>query len=304
VPVRDERVEGADVGRGERAGPGVGGQAQPHPPAQCIRYAAQLPHLHRSRSQVGTGLVGERVQQVGVGAQLGRGAGQRRADARAEDALGLGEQRPGAHPGVALVSIVRVEPPRQSLLPASGFGFGSGDRQQRSGETVTRRGHPGQRPRAGAAGQPEQHLLGLVVAGVPEQGDGGAQAGRGGAQRGIPGGAGSGLGAGADGGDLDPHHLDGAQPQRSTLRRGSGCGIRSTGLQPVVDDDGGGRQPQPGRFESHPRSQRERVGTAGACHEHRCVGGQSTKHLTHCEADGGNGGGRTGHRREVSRARG
>ena len=98
--------------------------------------------------------------------------------------------------------------------------------------------HTGQRPGAGAAGQPQQHLLGLVIQGVAEQhrvcpGFGGS-----GVERFVAHRAGGGLRAHAGFRDLHPGDGDGVQPHGAQF---SGSRLGDLGravLQPVVDDGG------------------------------------------------------------------
>ncbi len=102
------------------------------------------------------------------------------------------------------------------------------------------RGHAGQRADAGAAGEAEQHGLGLVVAGVAEQDGGGAVAVGGVVQGGVAGVAGGGLGAAvaADGhGDgLDRVEAERGQAQRrlrAARRSEPGCRPWSTVMPPA-----------------------------------------------------------------------
>ena len=72
--------------------------------------------------------------------------------------------------------VVRVLPELDALDLAGGDRVGAGDVEQRPAVAVEAAAHPGERPAARAAGQAEQHGLGLVVAGVPEQHGGRAEA--------------------------------------------------------------------------------------------------------------------------------
>ena len=65
--------------------------------------------------------------------------------------------------------VVRVGPDLDPLRLARGDGVRSREVEQRPPVVLEGPPHPGQRPSTGATGQPEQHRLGLVVAGVPEQ---------------------------------------------------------------------------------------------------------------------------------------
>ena len=64
---------------------------------------------------------------------------------------------------------MRVLPDLEALDLAGGDGVGVGDVEQRAAVVVEGPAHPGERAAAGAAGEADQHGLGLVVAGVPEQ---------------------------------------------------------------------------------------------------------------------------------------
>ena len=75
----------------------------------------------------------------------------------------------GPHPGVRRVGVVGVGPEVDALDLAGGDGVVARDVEQRPAVAVERPPHAGQGPAAGAAGEAEQHGLGLVVAGVPEQ---------------------------------------------------------------------------------------------------------------------------------------
>ena len=94
-------------------------------------------------------------------------------------------QHPVAHPdaGVGGVVVVRVVPRLEPLDLAGGDGVVAAYAEQRAREDAEGRPHPLQRPPARAAGQAEQHGLGLVVEGVAEQ----HQRGRRGARRPPPG---------------------------------------------------------------------------------------------------------------------
>ena len=99
-------------------------------------------------------------------------------------------------PGEADVAVVRVLPGLQAEVGADGGGGRAAQPEQRTTVRIPPGGHPGQRPGARSAGQPEQDGLGLVVQGVPEQDRGGSVfAGRL-VQGQVAGGAGRGLGAG------------------------------------------------------------------------------------------------------------
>ena len=64
---------------------------------------------------------------------------------------------------------MRVVPGPQAEAAQAARGVAAADAEQRAPVAAAARRHPGQRPGARAAGQPEQHGLGLVVQGVAEQ---------------------------------------------------------------------------------------------------------------------------------------
>ena len=100
----------------------------------------------------------------------------------------------GAHPGVGAVRVVRVLPGAQAVCRAHRGGVPSPKAQEGPREPAATHRHTTERAGAGPAGQPQQHLLGLVVLGVPEQHQRRAEPLRGGLQRGVARCAGRGLG--------------------------------------------------------------------------------------------------------------
>ena len=134
--------------------------------------------------------VGEGVQVIGVLTELVGGASQRLPDARPEVPLEVRERPAGLHPQVCRVVVHRVVPPGQVGGLAQGPCVAPGDTQERAAEDPSDGRHTGQGAGAGAPGQAEQDLLGLVVTGVTEQDEGGAESLGDTRQRGIPGVAG------------------------------------------------------------------------------------------------------------------
>ncbi len=67
------------------------------------------------------------------------------------------------------IRVVRVVPERQPEGAAGLLGGGPADLEQRAQVPPVAGPHPGDRAGTGTAGQPQQHRLGLVVAGVTEQ---------------------------------------------------------------------------------------------------------------------------------------
>ncbi len=123
---------------------------------------------------------------------------------------------------------------------------------------------PGQGPRPGAAGQPEQHGLGLVVAGVAEQHRRRPGLVRHLLQRGVAGAAGGRFRAAGPGkpvhGHPDlPHRVEaqGAQARRDPVRLG-----RRALLQAVVHGHAAAAQPQPGCLVGQGGGQGQRIGAA------------------------------------------
>jgi hypothetical protein len=153
--------------------------------------------------------------------QLGR-AGQRLGDAAVQGLLQPG-QHLGAqpYPGEARVGVVRVVPVGQVPGRAGGAGGLPADPEQRAQPAAVDRAHAGDRPRPGAAAEPEQHGLGLVVEGVREQ-DGA-----------VAGGLGEGGVAGAAGGRL-------RTPASPTSTRRT-----STGSSPSRRPSSASRPPRP-----------------------------------------------------------
>ena len=111
--------------------------------------------------------------------------------------------------------------------------------EQRANQPPGPDGHPGEGPRAGAAGQAEQHVLRLVVQGVAEP-DGGLPDGGLALQSRVAGGAGGGLGT-AVGAVVHGHRRDHdiGEPQVTELVTDPVRDRRRLRLQAVVDDDRG-----------------------------------------------------------------
>ncbi len=175
-------------------GAGAQGHEAHHPTSYGGGQRAQRVERHRV-GQAGHRLVGEAVEVLHVDPQLVGGAGQRLCDTRAE--LGLEHrQHPLPHPGsrVRRVGVVGVVPELDALDLAGGDGVGAGDVEQRPPVAVEAAPHARDRASTGATRQPEQHRLGLVVAGVAEQHPRGAEALADLVEDGVPGFAGRRLG--------------------------------------------------------------------------------------------------------------
>ena len=232
---------------------------------------------------VGAGLgfgAGQGVQRVGVVTQLPGGAGQRLGHPRAEHGFQHRQHLvPDPDPGEPGVGVVRVVPHRQVQRGTGGLGRGPPHRQQRPQVPAAAGGHAGQRAGAGAAGQPEQDRLGLVVQGVPEEDrDRPGLSGRR-VQGLVPGRTGGGFRAGvqivAGAGDRHrgAHHRVQAQRGQASGHRPGPVG--RAGLQPVVDRDAAGPQVQPGRGEGQRGGQRERVSPARAGDQDQVARGEA-----------------------------
>ena len=93
----------------------------------------------------------------------------------------------------------------------------AGDAEQRAPELVERGPHPGDRAATGAAGQPEQHGLGLVVEGVAEQHDAGPHPVGDLVEHGVPRLPGRGLDPAAARVDVHPDRHGLVRPERGHL---------------------------------------------------------------------------------------
>ena len=159
---------------------------------------------------------------------------------------------------------MRVLPDPEPLDLAGGHGVGVGDVEERTAVGLEGPAHAGERAAAGAAGQAEQHGLGLVVAGVTEQDDVGVEALADLLEDGVAGGAGGRLGA--EPGRLDPGPgADGlVDAERGELRDdGVGAGVGAL-LEAVVDGRADDVPALVAALEDRGRGERERVGAAAA----------------------------------------
>ena len=176
---------------------------------------------------------------VGVELQDGGRAGERFGHARAQLLL---QQRQHLHPGPGprkrRIGVARVVPGVQALNLADRQGVRAAQSQERPQQAVPGGPHPGQGAGSGAAGEPEQHLFGLVVEGVAEQDCPGAGVVGGGFQGSMAGVPGRRLRAHPGGGDVDGPDLHGRESQFPQRRRGGGGDVGGAGLQLVVHDDG------------------------------------------------------------------
>ena len=116
------------------------------------------------------------LEVVGVQLQDGRRPGQRFRDAGAELFLQQGQHfHPGPRPGEGGIGVAGIVPRIQSLDRADLQGVGPPQAQEGPQQAPADGPHPGQRAGAGAAGEAQQDLLGLVVQGVAEQDHAGAR---------------------------------------------------------------------------------------------------------------------------------
>ena len=144
---------------------------------------------------------------------------------------------------------------------------------RRSGPRAAR--HTGEGAGTRPADEAEEHLLGLVVAGVPEEDDGGTEPVGGVVERGVAGVAGGGLQALAGGRrDRDRDDLDRVQPERRAGSSAAALGdLGRAGLEPVVDDDRARRAgPCSAASKASAVGERQRVGAAAARDEDEVAG--------------------------------
>ena len=108
-----------------------------------------------------------------------RGAGERGGDPGPELLLQHRHHPvPDPGPGEPGVVVVRVGPEREALGHAGRLRLRPGEVEQGPPERVEGAAHAGDRAAARAAGEPEQHGLGLVVEGVAEEDDAGRRSAR------------------------------------------------------------------------------------------------------------------------------
>ena len=213
------------------------------------------------------------VEQVGVVARQQRRSGPapRRSPGRARPRAGAApacRTRDRAYAGSALCGS------RHGSSPSSAQAAGRRPRQRRgaaaAGDPV-RTAIPASDGHR-TAGQPEQHGLGLVVQGVPEQHGRPARRSASAAQRRVAGLPGRRLGTLPE--SLDLNGLDGdvGDPETGQLGRGLLGDLAGAGLQTVVDHD---RRHGSRRRAADARrcdGQGQRVGAAGAGHEQPPIG--------------------------------
>jgi inorganic pyrophosphatase len=214
-------------------------------------------------------LFGEGVERIAVFPQLLGRAGKCLGDAGAEFPLEQRQHcRAHAHASEGRVGVLRVGPGLESGVGAGLHSGRAADTEQRPPVLAANGSHPLQTRGPAAAGQPEQHGLGLVVEGVGEEHGGSAELGRSALESRVACRAGRGLGSpgGRDDDALDEH---GGESELAGLLRGASCDIRRAVLQPVVNDDSARAEASTWRLEGDGSGQRERIGAAAEGDEHQ-----------------------------------
>ena len=89
------------------------------------------------------GVIGQLIQQVGIGPQLAGSAGQRRDDPGAKIPLEIHEGSPSPNPGECRVRIHRIVPPGQILGLTNDAGLAALDVQERAAIATTGTRHTG-----------------------------------------------------------------------------------------------------------------------------------------------------------------
>jgi hypothetical protein len=207
----------------------------------------------------------QRVEQLDVFAQPGRGPRERLGHTTSEDLL---QQRQHLcaqpHAGEPRLGVVGIEPWHQPEFLAGAVGHRAAYAEQWPTPRRITRTHAGDRARSRSAPKPEQHRFGLVVQGVGDQ-DRPTVARA--VERRVPGRAGGGLGP-TRRTHLDVKYLRRNASQRDGLIAGDGGHAHRFGLQPVVDDQRDGR--------ARPRGgcgQGQGIGSAGQRNAPLVVGG-------------------------------
>ena len=221
APVLDQRAQGLDVGRGDRARPrGLGPALSARARSAAGRAASRRAQRRRSGVSASSASASSRSSpavRASAATTPGRAPSQHRQ-----------HLAPHADPGEARVAVVRVLPGAEPASAHAQRGCVARRPEQRAAEHAPRTGgHPGQRAGAGAAGQPEQHRLGLVVERVPEQhGPATASSARSAAARAGP----------SPGPSTRTATTSAASPRPAHCAAARGD-LRRAGLQAVVDDE-------------------------------------------------------------------
>ena len=239
--------------------------------------------------ELGTGLRGGRTRpgrarrgRPAAGRRCGPAPRPRRPAARPRAAAaprcaaapaGSAGRRCAGRPRASRPSAAQAARCRRGGARAAGGGSGPRDRA-----------HAGDRARPRAAAEAEQHGLGLVVEGVPEQ-DGRARR-RSQSERGVAGGPGRGLGpAGPGRVDLDPDQVHRVEAELVADRGHPPRLLGRSGLQAVVDRDQAGRR-SPARGASN-ASAAARASESAPPEQATNTGLAGDQALAHCRAHRG-----------------
>ena len=220
----DQRVERGGVRGGQRRRAARGAQAAQHPGADRPRQVGERsrrPDVElaspagRGHVAIGPARRGRRgrraaARRCGPAPRRPRPAARPRAAAAPRCAAA-----PAGSAGSSLCGSATASRPERG---AGGRGGRAAQAEQRAQPAAVARRHPGDRARPGAAAEPEQHRLGLVVEGVAEQ-DAGVERGRGRVQGGVAGGPGRRLRAARAADRHRRRSRPGRTPARSRSRR-------------------------------------------------------------------------------------
>lgn len=266
VPVCHQRGQPGHVLGGERAGGAARRQSGVPQQPGTDGFRLRRERVHTYSTIATTSFCNKIVQHLGIGAQLGSGPGQRVRYSRPERGLERGQRvEASTDARETAVGIVRVLPGTQ--VAGRRGGHRAPDVQQRTAEDPAHRRHAGQRARAGAAGQAEQHRFRLVVECVAEQHRGRSGLRRRSGQRRVPRVPCCRLET-ALAGHLDPDGEHRVQPEVTQLSRHLAGMLGGPVPQTVIDGYPARSQARARCHERQRGGQRQRVGTAGASGEH------------------------------------
>jgi len=296
-PAAHQQVEGIDMCGDQRArrAPSLDREQTQDARADGPRHRQEHGRLGRSLPDLVTCPGCEVIEGIGVVAQQISRTGKRSNGSWPELGFQQGQQGACPNPPVCRIDVVRVHPRREAGSFTGGRGRGPGHTEKWTDVRPATGRHTGEGPRPRTAGQSEQDLLSLVVAGVTEHDHRRAQpcgdlfkcrVSR------VPR---LSLGAAAIGRYLDPHDLDGIQAKASALL----CTVvghrRRALLQAMVDDDGPGSQAGARRLEGDGCRERKGVRTAAAGDEHESTWPDPRELSAHGNPRGSDGGMRSGH---------
>ncbi len=258
------------MGGGELPGsrPGVDRQQPPDPGTQ--RPGQRLEGGGRPRPVAQGGQHGARLvlEVVRVLAQHLRAAGERRGDTGAQLVLEGAQEPAGPDPRERRVLVVRVAPRLDLVCDAGGLGLGPAQRDERPHEQPAPARHTGEGPRTGPAGQPQEHLFGLVVAGVPDEHRGGTEALGRVLQRPVASRPRGTLRSRAVPRDAHRPDVDRVQAEVPALLGRRLGDLLRTRLEPMVDDQPGRLDPPLRCLEPHRARERQRVRATAAPDQH------------------------------------